>query len=179
MLLKRYPEKKSVLQSRNEQIANMTQLKKSRNNMIRSIILSVVIIAVSLLIPNIILMIVCMMVSVYPASIALYSYRFVALSCKRDLFTEIHDDRIIHVQYDLFIRKKYVYTILFNNIKDFKQDMMGNLILYLKTDKLSALAVSKNGQNEIVLYKSSVSLFFVDSEPKYQILRLLDRRFKR
>lgn len=179
MLLKSYPDKKDVLTRRNEQVVNNANLKKSRNNLIKNIIIALVIIVVSFFIPNIFFRILCILISFYPLFVAFYAFRYVLLSTKTDLYTKIYDDRIVHIQYGVFMRNKYEYTVFYDKIDSFRQDLLGNLIFELKDTEIIVKKINCKKEENIINSKKSVTLFFVDSEPKYDIMRLLDRRLKK
>lgn len=174
MLLYEYPPKNDKRTAQLLEFHACAERKKIRKNALKSLILSVIVAAVALFIPEIAVKIVVLLV----AAVGLVSAYLVYFSSKqinsKNDWTKIYDDRIEHSQTAVASNRVTHFCINYEDIKSSRQNIIGELVLKLKEDNNVRVTVSDGKTvKEKAVRDNCVTLYFSNSKPKLYLINNL------
>ncbi|MFA5659399.1 MAG: hypothetical protein WC900_08960 [Oscillospiraceae bacterium] len=160
MLLYRYPPKMSVHEKRVAVLNAKNEAKGIKKRAAVNFILAAAMIFLAVFSGKLIAVLLVSLVAAYTAFIGFALLRLSKSGYNESLFTEIYDDRLVHLQQSFFSGKIKRFCIVYEEIEKSFQDRIGNLVIIKNNDK------------------EKIILRFCVPDAKYFLIRELEEKIK-
>lgn len=179
MILYQFPKKKCVLDKRAEKNNSIVEGKKLKKNLIISIAVSLIIIAVSFYSEVWWVMTICILIAIYNFSVSYIAYRIFIQYSSDKVYTKLFDNKIIHCQPCLFNNKIKRFEIKYEDITFSEQGRLGEFDIHLNDNHTSQVTLNYKDKNVPIVLKNNIAILkFSSIEPKMYIIDNLASQFK-
>ena len=179
MLLYEYPDKKTISDKRLEKIQIRKEIKKYKKNLLKSVIVSLMIIIISFFSHNAIIVLLLFIIALMSCLLSLFVYRYSVIQISDLCSTKIYDDCIVHTQPDFMVKKPVVFKIYYNNVERSYEDKIGNMIFILSNNYNNANSnIIDSNHKKTINTKKVIKISFGNSQPKNYIINNIYEKVK-